>query len=86
MRYCISNGCTSLVEEGTYYCNDHKPRKRKRDGFQSANKSFYKTDEWKDMRHMSINVIKACVSVAANSYLVEMLTSITSSRFQNVQT
>ncbi|MCY8971464.1 HNH endonuclease [Bacillus atrophaeus] len=50
MRYCISNGCTSLVEEGTYYCADHKPRKRKRNGFQSPNKSFYRTEEWKDMR------------------------------------
>ncbi|MCR2018076.1 MULTISPECIES: HNH endonuclease [Bacillus subtilis group] len=52
MRYCIHDGCRTLLEEGSYYCDQHRPRKkgRKQNKFQSANKSFYRSDAWKAMR------------------------------------
>lgn len=48
MKYCGEQGCKTLIEKGLY-CADHK-RRQKKVAWQSNNKSFYRTQAWKDIR------------------------------------
>lgn len=54
MRYCIHDGCRNLLEPGRYYCDEHRKKRKskgkKRNAFQSVNKSFYRSDAWQSMR------------------------------------
>ena len=47
MRYCAEQGCKNLISHGRY-CEQHKHRQKKK-SWQSNNKSFYRTQAWKDL-------------------------------------
>ena len=53
MKYCQFNGCSNKIIKGAY-CEDHRrvsPSKKKpKNIYHHKNKSFYKTEAWKDLR------------------------------------
>ena len=49
MKYCHEEGCRNLVSSGRY-CEQHKRRQRKQPAWQSKYKSFYNSQDWKDLR------------------------------------
>lgn len=53
MKYCQFNGCSNKISKGAY-CEDHRrvsPSKKKpKNIYHHKNKSFYKTEAWKDLR------------------------------------
>ncbi|QNR08245.1 HNH endonuclease [Macrococcoides canis] len=48
MRYCAAAGCETLIDKGQY-CDEHRPKKKKQ-RFDSNNKSFYRSQVWNDAR------------------------------------
>lgn len=48
MKYCSEQGCKELIQAGRY-CSSHKRRVRKK-AWHSNNKSFYRTQAWRDLR------------------------------------
>lgn len=51
MKYCGFDGCKNKIERGTY-CKEHVPRRKnkaKKSVYHHENKSFYRTQAWKDV-------------------------------------
>lgn len=48
MKYCGEQGCKTLITSGRY-CDDHKRRNKKK-AWQPINKSFYRTQAWRDLK------------------------------------
>lgn len=57
MRYCTYNGCQERISSG-WYCEDHK--RKKKVGYQSRNKSFYRSSEWQTMRQYIYERDRGC--------------------------
>lgn len=47
MKYCAEQGCKTLISKGRY-CENHRRRKKEKPVY-SVNKSFYRTQAWKDL-------------------------------------
>ena len=58
MKYCAEQGCNILISSGRY-CLDHKRRKKDKPVY-SKNKSFYKTQGWKDLTSFVYQRDKGC--------------------------
>jgi 5-methylcytosine-specific restriction enzyme A len=58
MKYCGEQGCKNLISSGRY-CADHR-RKKKEKVVYSKNKSFYRTQGWRDLRSFVYERDKGC--------------------------
>lgn len=58
MKYCAEQGCRTLINSGRY-CENHRRRKRKKT-FYSKNRSFYRTQAWKDLKAFVYQRDKGC--------------------------
>lgn len=55
MKYCQFDGCTNKINKGVY-CSEHKrsdssrkKKQQKKDIYHHENKSFYRTQAWRDV-------------------------------------
>lgn len=58
MKYCAEQGCKNLISSGRY-CENHKRRKKEKTVY-SKNKSFYRTQAWKDLVSFVYERDKGC--------------------------
>lgn len=58
MKYCAEQGCKTLIFKGRY-CENHKRRKKDKPVY-SVNKSFYRTQSWKDLKSYVYQRDKGC--------------------------
>ena len=58
MKYCAEQGCKTLISSGRY-CDDHKRRKKEKPVY-SKNRSFYRTQAWKDLKAFCYQRDKGC--------------------------